>query len=109
MRLQKLHSLTDTSACIFEELTDGYSEIDIGRDFWRYIKSRILDDSTKKAKVSEYVRARILKMNDRKFAKKYGVKLSNIKKSREQIDFCCSCVSLLMQHSSFGQKIIDWS
>jgi len=109
MRLQKLHQLTDASSYIFEEITDGYSDVELGRDFWKYLRSRSLDCTARKVKVSEYVRKRISSLDERGFERKYGVRLSNIKKSSEQLRFCCSCVSLLLQHSSFGEGIIDWS
>lgn len=109
MTVRLLHKLTDVSSCLFEELTDGYSEVDLARDFWKYLKSRILDDSTKKVRVSEYVRERIMRLDEKAMKRKFGLKLSTVKKSSAQLDYVSSCVSTMLHHSSYGQKIIDWS
>ena len=110
MRLQLMKKLTDISSFIYEEMTDyAKDDADIGRDFWKYLKAKTLDDSAKKIKVSDYVYDVILKLDSAKFNEKYRCRLDSVKKSRQQMDFCCTCVSTLLHYSPYGSKIIDWS
>lgn len=51
----------------------------------------------------------IKKLSEEEFETKYKVKLGNVKKSRQQLDFCCTCVTMMLHYSSYGSKIIDWS
>lgn len=56
---------------------------DIGNDFWNYTRSQFLNDGIKKIKVVDFVYNYILKLDADFYLKKYGISLSNIKKSRE--------------------------
>jgi sulfur relay (sulfurtransferase) DsrC/TusE family protein len=109
MRVELLRKLTDVSSYIFEEMTDKMSEIDMAREFWKYLRSKFLDDMNQKVKVSDFVREFIKTLSEEDFNLKYKIKLGNIKKSRQQLDFCCSCVTTMLHYSSYGSKIIDWS
>ena len=56
MRVELLRKLTDVSSYIFEEMTDRMSEIDMAREFWKYLRSRFLDDMNQKVRVSDFVK-----------------------------------------------------
>jgi len=109
MRVELLRKLTDVSSYIFEEMTDRMSEIDMAREFWKYLRSRFLDDMRQKVRVSDFVNEFIKNLSEDDFETKYKVKLRNVKKSRQQLDFCCACVTTMLHYSSYGSKIIDWS
>ena len=109
MRVELLRKLTDVSSYIFEEMTGRMSEIDMAREFWKYLRSRFLDDMNQKVRVSDFVNEFIKGLPEEGFEAKYGVRLGNIKKSRQQLDFCCTCVTTMLHYSSYGSKIIDWS
>lgn len=109
MRLELMNKLNSLATYVFEELTSRDSGIDLARDFWKYLRSRLLDDMNQKVRVSEYVYDYILKIDTDDFDRKYDVKLENVKKSRQQMDFVCSAVSILLHYSDFGKMLIDWS
>ena len=109
MRIELLQKLTTLSSYVFEEMTDDKTEMELARDFWKYLKARMLDDMTRKIRVSEFVIDYIRKIPIRQFDAKYKTKLTNVLKSRQQLDFVAVCVSRLLQYSSYGSKIIDWS
>ena len=62
MRVELLRKLTDVSSYIFEEMTDRMSEIDMAREFWKYLRSRFLDDMNQKVRVSDFVNEFIKKI-----------------------------------------------
>ena len=64
-------------------MTDRMSEIDMAREFWKYLRSRFLDDMNQKVRVSDFVNEFIKKLSEEKFEAKYKVKLGNVKKSRQ--------------------------
>jgi GTPase Era involved in 16S rRNA processing len=109
MRVELLKKLTDISSYIFEEMTEKMSEIDMAREFWKYLRSKFLDDMNQKVRVSDFVREFIRNLPEQEFDDKYKVKLENIKKTKQQLDFCCTCVTTMLHYSSYGSKIIDWS
>lgn len=109
MRIELLRRLTTTSSYLFEEITSEKTELDLAKEFWQYLRSRLLDDMTQKVRVSEFVEEKIRNLDPDAFEKKYGQSLSNVLKSRAQLDFACCCVTTLLRFSSYGQKIIDWS
>ena len=109
MRVELLKKLTDISSYIFEEMTEKMSEIDMAREFWKYLRSKFLDDMNQKVRVSDFVREFIRNLPEQEFNDKYKVKLENIKKTKQQLDFCCTCVTTMLHYSSYGSKIIDWS
>ena len=51
-----MHKLLNIAGYVYEELTDKFvDDKDLGREFWKYLKSKMLDDMTKKVKVSDFV------------------------------------------------------
>ena len=90
-------------------MTDDRTEMELARDFWKYLKTRLLDDMTRKIRISEFVTDYIRKIPTGKFDAKYGTRLSNVLKSKAQLEFVSGCVSMLLHYSSYGSKIIDWS
>lgn len=109
MTINLMKRLVDVSSYVFEEMTSEKTENDLAKDFWKYLRSRLLDDMTKKVRISEFVRDYVLGLDETAFFSKYGQKISNVKKSKAQMSFVCSCISLMLQHSTYGVKIIDWS
>lgn len=109
MRIELLQKLTVISSYVFEEMTDDKTETELARDFWKYLRTKILDDMTRKIRVSEFVEDYIRRIPAAEFDLKYGVKIENVLKSRAQLDFVAQCVSMLLHYSSYGSKIIDWS
>lgn len=109
MRVELLRKLTDVSSYVFEEMTDRMSEIDMAREFWKYLRSRFLDDMNQKVRVSDFVAEFIRNIPEKEFDRKYGTKIGNVKKSKQQLEFCCTCVTTMLHYSSYGSKIIDWS
>ena len=104
-----MRRLTTTSSYLFEEITQQKTELDLAREFWQYLRSRLLDDMAQKVRVSEFVEEKIRGLDPGEFEKKYGQSLSNVLKSRAQLDFACCCVTTMLRFSSYGSKIIDWS
>ena len=109
MRLELMNKLNSLATYVFEEMTSNDGGMDLARDFWKYLRSRLLDDMNQKVRISEYVYQYILNIDEKAFNTKYSVKLSNVKKSRQQMDFVCSSVSILLHYSDFGKLLIDWS
>lgn len=108
MTLKLMHTLLDVSGFIYEEITDTFGdEKDLGREFWKYMRSKFLDDLTKKIKVSDFIREKILEIDAEAFDAKYGTTLVNIKKSRTQFEFITSVVTQMLKYSS-NNDIIDW-
>lgn len=108
MTVKLLHHLLDISSYVYEELTDTMGDYDISKSFWKHLKSKFLDDNTKKIKVSDYIREELFKFDVSHFNEKYSCKLQNVKKDRAQVSFVCSCVALMFQHSGVGESIIEW-
>lgn len=108
MTLKLMHSLLDVSGFIYEEITDKFDDNkDLGREFWKYMRSKFTDDLTKKIKVSDFIREKILEIDAEAFDAKYGTTLVNIKKSRTQFEFITSVVTQMLKYSS-NNDIIDW-
>ena len=107
MRVELLHRLLDVSSYIFEELTDDHSDRELGKSFWSYLRSKLLDDTTKRVSVSEFVYDQILALDEKAFEAKYDVKLSNIKKTKDQLLFVSEIVTKMFKFSRKFQ-VIDW-
>ena len=89
-----MHKLLNIAGYVYEELTDKFvDDKDLGREFWKYLKTKMLDDMTKKVKVSDFVYLQILELDSEQFDKKYDMKLSNVKKSKEQLEFVTQVVT----------------
>ena len=94
MRIELMHKLLNVASYVYEELTDMYSdEKDLGRDFWKHMKSKMLDDMTKKVKVSDFVYSKILDLDSAAFDKKWDCKLTIVKKSKAQMEFVTQVVT----------------
>ena len=103
-----MHKLLDLSSYIYEELNDKFDDSkDLGRQFFKYLKSKFFDDVTQKIKVSDFIYDKILEINTEEFDKKYQCNLSACKKSRNQMQFVTSVVTQMFKYSS-KNEIIDW-
>ena len=108
MRVELMHKLLDLSSFIYEELNDGFDDSkDLGRQFFKYLKSKFFDDVTQKIKVSDFIYEKILDIDTEAFDKKYCCNLSACKKSRNQMQFVTSVVTQMFRYSS-KNEIIDW-
>ena len=108
MRIELMHKLLDLSGFIYEELNDEFNDSkDLGRAFFKYLKSKFFDDVTQKIKVSDFIYDKILEIDTKLFDKKYHCNLAACKKSKEQMLFVTSIVTQLFKHSS-KNDIIDW-
>lgn len=58
---------------MFEELSeDEFSDSkDLGREFFKFMKTKFLDDVTKKVKVSDFIKDKVLELDAPAFDKKY--------------------------------------
>ena len=103
-----MHKLLDLSSYIYEELNDEFDDSkDLGRQFFKYLKSKFFDDVTQKIKVSDFIYEKILDLDTQLFDKKYQCNLSACKKSRNQMQFVTSVVTQMFKYSS-KNEIIDW-
>lgn len=103
-----MHRLLDLAGFIFEELNDEFDDSkDLGREFFRYLKSKLFDDITQKVKVSDFIYEKILELDTKAFDNKYGCNLAACKKSRNQMQFVTSVVTQLLKYSN-KNEIIDW-
>ena len=103
-----MHKLLDLSGFIYEELNDKLNDPkDLGRQFFKYLKSKFFDDVTQKIKVSDFIYEKILEIDTKKFDKKYDCNLAACKKSRNQMQFVTSVVTQMFKYSG-NTEIIDW-
>ena len=103
-----MHKLLDLAGFIYEELNDSFDDSkDLGRQFFKYLKSKFFDDVTQKIKVSDFIYDKILEINTEEFDNKYQCNLSACKKSRNQMQFVTSVVTQMFKYSS-KNEIIDW-
>lgn len=103
-----MNRLNLVATYVFEEMTsDGE---DVAKDFWKYLRGRMLGDVDQKVRVSEYVYDWILRLDTESFETKYpGSGLINIKKTKPQMEFLCSSVAILLHYSDAGRRMLDWS
>ena len=108
MRIELMHKLLDLAGFIYEELNDEFNDSkDLGREFFKYLKSKFFDDITQKIKVSDFIYDKILALDTEEFDKKYYCNLSACKKSKNQMQFVTSIVTQMFKYSS-KNEIIDW-
>lgn len=108
MRPQLMHKLLDLSEFIYEEFSNEFDDSkDLGREFFKYLKSKFFDDITHKIKVSDFIYYKILKINEIEFDKKYDCNLTACKKSKDQMLFVTSIVTQMFKYSC-QNEIIDW-
>lgn len=103
-----MHKLLDLSSFIYEELNDEFDDSkDLGRQFFKYLKSKFFDDVTHKIKVSDFIYDKILDLRTEEFDKKYDCNLAACKKSKDQMLFVTSVVTQMFKYSN-KNDIIDW-
>lgn len=103
-----MHKLLDLAGFIYEELNDEFNDSkDLGREFFKYLKSKFFDDITQKIKVSDFIYDKILALETKAFDEKYCCNLSACKKSKNQMQFVTSVVTQMFKYSS-KNEIIDW-
>ena len=108
MRIELMHKLLNLSGFIYEELCDDFTDPkDLGREFFKYLKSKFFDDVTHKIKVSDFIYEKILDLPTEEFDKKYDCNLSACKKSKDQMLFVTSVVTQMFKYSN-KNDIIDW-
>ena len=108
MRIELMHKLLNLSGFIYEELCDDFTDPkDLGREFFKYLKSKFFDDVTQKIKVSDFIYDKILEIDTKNFDKKYQCNLAACKKSKNQMMFVTSIVTQMLKYSS-KNEIIDW-
>ncbi len=103
-----MHKLLDLASYIYEELNDEFDDSkDLGREFFKYLKSKFFDDITQKIKVSDFIYDKILDIDTKAFDDKYHCNLSSCKKSKNQMMFVTSIVTQMFKYSN-KNEIIDW-
>lgn len=103
-----MHKLLDLASYIYEELNDEFDDSkDLGREFFKYLKSKFFDDITQKIKVSDFIYDKILGIDTKAFDTKYHCNLSACKKSKNQMMFVTSIVTQMFKYSN-KNEIIDW-
>lgn len=108
MRIELMHKLLDLSSYIFEELNDEFDNSkDLGREFFKYLKSKFFDDITQKIKVSDFIYDKILLIDDKTFNHKYNCNLTSCKKCKNQMMFVTSIVTQMFKYSN-KNEIIEW-
>lgn len=108
MRIDLMHKLLDLASYIFEELNDEFDDSkDLGREFFKYLKSKFFDDITQKIKVSDFIYDKILELDTKAFDAKYHCNLAACKKSKNQMMFVTSIVTQMLKYSN-KNEIIDW-
>lgn len=103
-----MHKLLDLAGFVYEELDDQFNDQkDLGREFFKYMKSKLFDDIAQKVKVSDFIYDKILELDSEAFDKKYCCKLENCKKSKNQLMFVVAVVTQMFKYSK-KNEIIDW-
>ena len=107
MKIKLLHKLLDLATYIYEELEDQYTDDkNLGREFFKYMKSKLFEDINQKVKVSDFIYEKILDINTEEFDKKYNANLAACKKTKNQILFVTQIVTQMLRFSN--SSIIDW-
>ena len=101
-----MHKLVQTADTIFQDMTDEMLPKDVGNLFWQFAKSKILDDTTKKIKVRDFVYDWILKLDNDTYREKFNINLEAIKKSKEQMMFLSDTISKMIKYADI--PLIDY-
>lgn len=109
MRFTLMQKVLETAARVYEDMTDQMTNPEIGREFWKYLKSRLLGGESRKIKVSDWVYDYVLRMDAADFERRYGPGLVNIKKSKDQMLFMVMSVTTMLQFSPAAESILEWS
>ena len=73
MKVQLMHKLLNVSDYIFQEMTDSMTGKDVGNAFWKFTKSKFLDDNVHTIKAVDFVYDYILKLDVDFYKEKYGI------------------------------------
>ena len=106
MTTKLMHKLVQAADILFQDMTDELSPKDIGNSFWTFVKSKLLDDTTKKIKVRDFVYDWILKLDSKVCKEKYDLNLEAIKKSKEQMMFLSDTISKMIKYADI--PLIDY-
>lgn len=106
MTTKLMHKLVQAADFIFQEMIDEFAPKDIGNCFWSYVRSKLLDDTTKKIKVRDFVYDWILKLDPKLYDEKYQMNLEAIKKSKEQMMFLSDTISKMIKYADI--PLIDY-
>lgn len=106
MTTKLMHKLVQAADILFQDMTDELSPKDIGNSFWMFVKSKLLDDTTKKIKVRDFVYDWILKLDPKICKEKYDLNLEAIKKSKEQMMFLSDTISKMIKYADI--PLIDY-
>ena len=101
-----MHKLVQTADTIFQDMTDEMLPKDVGNLFWQFAKSKILDDTTQKIKVRDFVYDWILKLDNDTYREKFNINLEAIKKSKEQMMFLSDTISKMIKYADI--PLIDY-
>lgn len=107
MKIKLMRELLDVAYYIFEDMTDAYNPKEIGNLFWDHVRSKTLDGTTKKIKVTDFIYSYLRKVNPKHYKQKYGINLSKIKKSKDQLTFVSELITKMLKHST-DTSLIDW-
>lgn len=101
-----MHKLVQVADVIFQDMTDALSPKDVGNAFWKFLKSKMLDDTTKKIRVRDFVYDWILKLDDKDYNTRFNINLEACKKSKEQMMFLSDTVSKMIKYADI--PLIDY-
>jgi len=106
MTVKLMHKLVQIADFVFQDMTDELSPKDVGNAFWKFLKSKLLDDTTKKIRVRDFVYDWILKIDAKAFDEKYSMNLEAVKKSKEQMMFLSDTISKMIKYADI--PLIDY-
>ena len=106
MTTRLMHKLVQAADTIFQDMTDEMLPKDVGNLFWQFAKSKILDDTTKKIKVRDFVYDWILKLDNDTYREKFNINLEAIEKSKEQMMFLSDTISKMIKYADI--PLIDY-
>lgn len=101
-----MHKLVQVADVIFQDMTDALSPKDVGNAFWKFLKTKMLDDTTKKIRVRDFVYDWILKLDDENYSSRFNINLEACKKSKEQMMFLSDTVSKMIKYADI--PLIDY-
>ena len=89
MTTRLMHKLVQAADTIFQDMTDEMLPKDVGNLFWQFAKSKILDDTTKKIKVRDFVYDWILKLDNDTYREKFNINLEAVllDKNNAEVEF----------------------
>lgn len=109
MRPKLMHKILNVAGYVYSELSedDFACRKDLGREFFKFMKSKFISDSFRKVKVSDFIRHKIMQLDAAKFDEKYRTSLATVKKSKDQLEFLTTVVTQMFRYSS-KNDVLDW-